>query len=205
MEHGPSTVNAASAAADALSLQLGLDGERRDLGPGIRRRYLVGTGRLSGIPIHPLGFLVSDYLSPGARLRLLVEWAIPRKKGGNEETVAEFSVRRFGSEFTDRVIDPLLAGLYAGKASTLSMMGVFPKLIDFERDYGSVTLAMLSRHRIGADGHRRPPHPTGGRRIPRERGPGRRLSRSGGGHRHPAPCRREFARRRGLRGGNSGR
>ena len=73
MEHGPSTVAAESAAACELSSALGLDDGKCDLGEGVRRRYLVGKGRLRGIPVHPMGFFASDYLSLGARLRMLAE------------------------------------------------------------------------------------------------------------------------------------
>ncbi len=59
MEHGPSTVNAASAAALAFSRDLGLDHARCELGAGVRRRYLVDDGALSAISVHPLGFLLS--------------------------------------------------------------------------------------------------------------------------------------------------
>lgn len=67
-----------------------------------------------------------------------------------EETVAAFCGRRFGAEFTERVIDPLVAGLYAGRASELSVAAVFPKLVALERRFGSLSLGMLKRHFKGA-------------------------------------------------------
>jgi len=145
MEHGPSTVAAAKATAARFSRRLGLDGERCPLGDGIARRYLVGEGRLRGIPLHPLGLLVSDYLSLAGRARLLAEAVIPRRTEGGEETVAEFCTRRFGAELADRVVDPLVAGLYAGRASEISVSAVFPALVDFERRYGSVAVGAIRR------------------------------------------------------------
>lgn len=149
MEHGPSTMNAMYAAAGDYSRELGLDGARCDLGDGIRQRYLVAAGRLRPIAIHPLGFFLSDYLSLRARLRLFAEIAVPRRTGGPEETVAAFCARRFGSEFAERVIDPLVGGLYAGRAGELSMPAVFPRLVEMERDYRSVSLAVMRQRRRG--------------------------------------------------------
>lgn len=145
MEHGPSTVNAQATEAVRLSGDLGLDGRRTELGEDVKTRYLIGNGRLQGISTHPLGFLMSGYLSPRARLRLLAEMAVPCRTSLDEETVSEFWSRRFGREFTDKVIDPLIAGLYAGKADTLSVGAVFPAIVEMERRYGSISRAVMSK------------------------------------------------------------
>ncbi len=151
MEHGPSTVNADSPAAVGLSRDLGLDEGRCDLGEGVRRRYLVSRGALCGIPVHPLGFFASDYLSLGARLRLMAEVMVPRRRDTEaEETVAAFAARRFGAEFAARVVDPMVGGIYAARANEASVAALFPKLVGFERRYGSVTGGILRRRRRGA-------------------------------------------------------
>ncbi len=154
MEHGPSSVNGASGAAAELSRSLGLEPFRCELGPGVRHRYLVRGARAHGIPAHPFGFLVSGYLSPRARLRLLSEALVPvrpvaAEETGAAETVAQFWRRRFGAEFAERVIDPLVGGLFAGRAEDLSMSAVFPALLQMERQYGSITRAVLGRWLAG--------------------------------------------------------
>jgi len=150
MEHGPSTLNAASPVAADFSRELGLDAARCDLGARVRRRYLVKQGALQGLPVHPLGMFTSSYLSPRARLRMLAEIAVPRRRDTDasaEETVAQFCTRRFGREFTERVMDPLVGGLYAGCADGLSVSAVFPRLVDLERRFGSITRGALHRRR----------------------------------------------------------
>jgi len=149
IEHGPSTMNAALPAGADFSRELGLDATRCDLGDGVRRRYLVGGGRLHGIATGPLGFLTSPYLSPAARLRVLAEFAVPTRRAEQEESVMAFCARRFGDEFARRVIDPLVAGIYAGRASEASVSAVFPKLVELEREYGSISRAVVSRRRGG--------------------------------------------------------
>ena len=149
MEHGPSTVTAAASTAATLSRSAGLDGERCELRPEVRYRYLVGGGRLHRIATHPFGFFTSGYLSPLARLRLASEVLVPRLASSGEETVAEFWSRRFGREFTDRVIDPMVGGLFAAQAQEMSMRTVFPSLVEMERRYGSIIRGLASSRRAG--------------------------------------------------------
>ena len=155
MEHGPSTINAASTAATGLSTDLGLDDQRCDLGVGVQKRYLVADGALAGISAGPMGFMTSGYLSVTGRLRMMAEFLLPHQLDGEDETVMAFCSRRFGREFTERVIDPMVAGIYAGKAADLSVSAVFPKLVALEREFGSVSLGMFRRYQQGGR-HRYP-------------------------------------------------
>jgi oxygen-dependent protoporphyrinogen oxidase len=151
MEHGPSSVNMAAAAElNHMVSDLGLNDARVDLCRGVRRRYLTSRGRLNGISVHPLGFLLSRHLSLRGRLRMVAEVLVPGGAPDPEETVAAFGRRRFGAEFADRVLDPLVGGIFAGDASRVTIAAAFPALAGFEREYGSVIRAIvLSRIRGG--------------------------------------------------------
>ena len=74
---------------------------------------------------------------------------MPARPTGAAETVAAFWHRRFGAEFVERVIDPLVGGLFAGRAEDLSMSAVFPALLEMERRYGSITRGVLGRWLAG--------------------------------------------------------
>jgi protoporphyrinogen/coproporphyrinogen III oxidase len=149
MEHGPSTMNAHIPAAGQASKEFGLEGLRCDLGSGIRNRYLVADGKLSAIPVGPLGLMTAGYLSPIAKLRMLADLLLPHRSDDEDETVMAFCSRRFGREFAERVIDPLVAGIYAGRADDLSVAAIFPKLVALEKKYGSVTLGVIHRRKEG--------------------------------------------------------
>lgn len=149
MEHGPNTLDGRAAAAIELSHATGLDPLRCEMGPGVRYRYLVRDGGLCRIPIHPFGFMTSSYLSFNARLRLMMEALIPAHQGGEDESIAAFCGRRFGSEFVDRVIDPLVGGLFAGRADELSMAAVFPSVLQMVKKHGSVTRGVLRSRLAG--------------------------------------------------------
>ena len=49
-----------------------------------------------------------------------------------------FVRRRFGEEAVDYLAEPLLAGIHAGDVDRLSMRALFPRLLDAERQSGSV-------------------------------------------------------------------
>ncbi|MDA1099875.1 MAG: protoporphyrinogen oxidase [Proteobacteria bacterium] len=150
MEHGPSTMNAHLPVSNEISRQLGLDSQRCDLGDGIQNRYLVSDGRLAGISTGALGFLTASYLSPLAKLRILAEFLVPHGSDQADETVMDFCSRRFGREFAERVMDPMVAGIYGGgRASELSVSAIFPMLVALEKKYGSVTLGIMHRRREG--------------------------------------------------------
>ena len=147
MEHGPSSVTE-EGSVSSLARDLGLEHERVELGPEVRQRYIVADRRLHGIAVHPAAFVTSAFMSLTGRLRLLAEPAVPRRTGEAEETVAAFCRRRFGKEFTNRVIDSLVCGMFAGTAENLSMPATFPRLVEMERKYGSILKGVvLSRLR----------------------------------------------------------
>lgn len=143
MEHGPSTVNLGMTGIADLAESLDLGNVRTDLGAGVRKRYLTKDGRLAGIGLHPLAFLTSGYLSWAGRARMVAEVWQPRGNPDTEETVAEFGQRRFGVEFTERVLDPLVSGMFAGDARRTELGFVMPALAAMERAHGSVIRAVL--------------------------------------------------------------
>jgi len=149
MEHGPSTMNAHVPVAEEISRELGLQAQQCELGAGVRQRYLVSRGKLAAIPIGPFGLFTAGYLSPMAKLRMLADFLLPQRSDGKDETVMDFCSRRFGKEFAERVIDPMVAGIYGGRASELSVLAIFPKLVALERKYGSVSLGIMHRRREG--------------------------------------------------------
>ena len=154
MEHGPSTLNASVSGAMERIQALGLGETAGDLGSNVRKRYLVDNDKLLAISVHPLGFLLSSYLSPASRLTLATEIFRPRKRGGEEETIHAFVTRRFGREFADKVIDPMAAGLFMGDSRKLSINGAFPKLAELEDKFGSITRGILNAKRGSQPGRR---------------------------------------------------
>ena len=116
---------------------------------------LTGGNRLVALP-DGLMFLVPTKLVPTAltplfslptKLRMAMELLHPPRPAGHDESVAALVERHFGREAVDRLADPLLSGIYGGDAAQLSAQTVLPRLVDMERQYGSLTRGMLAAHR----------------------------------------------------------
>jgi len=143
MEHGPTTLNNMVPEALELTKELGLVNQRQYLGEGVAKRYLRHGRVLHGISIHRAGFLLSPYISLRGRLSVMAELLRSRQKNDEDETIHEFASRRFGVEFADKVMAPLVAGMFAGNAHILSVKAAFPRLKKMEQEYGSISRAIL--------------------------------------------------------------
>jgi oxygen-dependent protoporphyrinogen oxidase len=144
IDGGPDSLLIQKPAAVSLCHELGL-GDRLVSTLIPRTAYVLREGRLRpvvegsflGFPIR-LGALVRSSLFtwPG-KLRMAAEIAVPRGDA-DDESIAAFVRRRFGEEAVDYLAEPLLAGIHAGDAERLSMRALFPRLLDAERQSGSV-------------------------------------------------------------------
>jgi protoporphyrinogen/coproporphyrinogen III oxidase len=117
-----------------------------------RKTYILVRGRLVAMP-DGLMFMVPTKIVPTvlsplfswkAKLRMARELFYPPRAGGDDESVASFVERHYGSEMVDRLADPLLSGIYGGEADTLSVRAVLPRFAEMERTHGSLGRAMLA-------------------------------------------------------------
>ncbi len=154
MEHGPTTLNAWVPQALDMARDLTIENQRLDLGDGVRKRYLRQGSTLHGIGIHRAGFLLSPYLSLGGRIRVMTEILRPCKTSIEDESIHTFVCRRFGVEFANKVMAPLVAGIFAGNSQTLSLNATFPKLMKMEQQFGSVTRGIFHSRRGSEPGKR---------------------------------------------------
>ena len=137
-EFGPNTILETSPKVTQLINDAGLAARRLDPDPKAGARYVVRYQRPIAMPGSPLGLLTTSLFTPRAKLAVLREPFVPRRRDGKEESVAEFVVRRLGQEFLDHAIDALVAGVYAGDPYKLSVPQAFPKLGQLEARYGSL-------------------------------------------------------------------
>lgn len=100
------------------------------------KRYLWWNEELHLFPTNPISFLCSP-LTRGFIKALFTEWKQPVKKG--DETVWEFIMRRFNYDVAQRVFDPMVVGIFGGDSRLISIRAIFPKLKEWEEQYGSVT------------------------------------------------------------------
>jgi oxygen-dependent protoporphyrinogen oxidase len=122
-----------------------------------RFRFLLIGGRLRELPLSPPAFVTSGLLPVWAKLRMAAEVLIPARSDlgraeaepETDETVYEFGKRRLGREFAELLLDPMVKGIFGGDARRLSLAAAFPRMVELEREYRSLFVAMfkLSRER----------------------------------------------------------
>lgn len=113
-------------------------------------RYIYDGKKMHRLPETPGAFIKSGLISAAGKLRMLAEPFVAPKKDGEDESVASFTRRRIGQEALDKLISPMVSGIYAADPETLSLKSAFPRMYELERDYGSLFKAMLKLGRGGA-------------------------------------------------------
>ncbi len=149
LEGGPDSFITNKPWAIDLCHRLGLSGQLIETDPNHRRSFVVKNGRL--VPV-PEGFvlmaphrlvpmLTTPILSWRGKLRLLMDLVIPRRDDEGEESLAAFVRRRLGREALDRLVQPLVAGIYTADPNDLSLKATLPQFLAMERDHRSLILA----------------------------------------------------------------
>ena len=108
-----------------------------------RLRPLPG-GTLMGVPGDLAALARSEVLSPAGLLRVPLDLALPGDRQADDVSVGELVARRLGREVVDRLVDPLLGGVYAGRADRLSLHATLPQLTGPVAGHRSLLLA--TRH-----------------------------------------------------------
>lgn len=86
-----------------------------------------------GIPAAWTDLARYSLLPVAARARLMLEPLVRVKRGDEDESIAAFFRRRLGPSTVDVLAQPLLGGIHAGDVESLSVPGLFPRLIAAER------------------------------------------------------------------------
>jgi protoporphyrinogen/coproporphyrinogen III oxidase len=105
-------------------------------------QLLVG-GRLHTLPPSLLGVptdpnLLTGLVSDQAVQSVTSEPERPAPAFDHDVTIGRFVDERFGTELTDRLLEPLLGGVYAGSARSLSFEAVAPELFERAKHGGSL-------------------------------------------------------------------
>ncbi|MEU9250274.1 protoporphyrinogen oxidase [Streptomyces sp. NPDC048270] len=92
-------------------------------------------GHVMGVPgdLGPLA--ASGVLSPEGLARIEAEHALPPAEIGEDVAVGEYVADRLGREVVDRLVEPLLGGVYAGNAYRISLRAAVPQLFEAARTH----------------------------------------------------------------------
>ena len=162
IEAGPDSFLSQKPWALELCNKLGLTNRLINTNEHQKKTYVYSRGRLRELPeglvvIVPtkLGpFLKSGLISWPGIMRMGMDLALPAKRGDGDESLASFFSRRLGREAFERVVEPLMAGIYAGDAQQISLRATFPRFLDLERQHGSLIRGMLASRPAGSSSGR---------------------------------------------------
>lgn len=142
---------------DAMQLvrEMGLESEFITPKKNFRIAQVVHNGKLYPIPngfslMQPTrmgAILATPILSLPSRLRVLSEVFVKPKTDSEDESVASFAIRRLGKECFERLVEPIVGGIFTAKAETLSMQAAMPQFVRMEQEYGSLIRAALAKRR----------------------------------------------------------
>lgn len=130
-----------------LIKDLGIENEVIKADPVANKRYIF----LKGQPqlINPKTLLFSNkILSFKSRLKLLSERYKPAKNI-EEETLANAIRRRMNNEILEKLVEPVITGIYAGSPEKLEYASSMKRLHQFEQDQGSFTKGFFAFRKSG--------------------------------------------------------
>ena len=128
-----------------LCKAIGVEANLHRSNDNARKRFIFSGGELHQLPDGGPGFLKSRLISWPGKLRLAMEPTpfIAPAPAGVDETLAAFGRRRLGKEALDKLIAPMVSGIFAGDPKTMSLVSCFPRIAELEREYGGLIRAMI--------------------------------------------------------------
>lgn len=123
--------------------ELGIEEKLIKCSANAKKRYIYTRGRLRQIPLSPISFLFSSIISPSAKLRLMGELFVPPAPPDLDESLSQFATRRLGKEALETLLDPMVAGVYAGNPDHVSLKSTFPTIYRLEQEYKGLIKGMM--------------------------------------------------------------
>ena len=99
------------------------------------------AGTLLGLPTDLAALARSGLLSGRGLNRVPLDLVLPGAPVAEDVSVGDLVRRRLGREVVERLVDPLLGGVYAGRADRLSLQATLPQLVRHAAQHRSLLLA----------------------------------------------------------------
>jgi oxygen-dependent protoporphyrinogen oxidase len=144
MEWGPNGFLTNKPYSMELVKELGIENRLARSSDLARKRFIYSEGRLHRLPETPQAFFSSNLLSLRGRLRILGEPFAPPPPKDVDESLGDFARRRLGPEALEKLLDPMVTGIFAGDPDRMSLKSCFPLIHELERKYGGLVKGMIA-------------------------------------------------------------
>jgi oxygen-dependent protoporphyrinogen oxidase len=172
VDGGPDCFLTEKPACHRIAKLLGIFDDELPTDESRKRTWILSRGKLhqmpDGIfmfaPTKFLPFATTGLFSWPGKIRMAMDLFIPPKKVVpgelNDETLESFVVRRMGRECLERLAEPLVGGVHASDSVKMSLAATFPRLLEMEQKYGSLTKGFIAARRKVEEMRRKyPPQP----------------------------------------------
>jgi oxygen-dependent protoporphyrinogen oxidase len=158
IEGGPDSFLAAKPRGLGLSAEVGLGRSPARRHTAKRRAFILSRAHLHDLPEGLTGLVPtrlaplarSSLLSPTGKARVALDYLLPARRIEGDESLGAFIRRRLGAEAWERLVEPLMAGIYAADGDQLSLAATFPQLRDAERQHGGLIKGVLASRALAA-------------------------------------------------------
>ncbi len=106
----------------------------------------IPGGSIMGIPTEMMPFVKATLISWPGKLRAGLDYfkkPYPLDENG-DVSIGHFFQYHLGQEMMDKLIEPLLAGIYGGDIYKISLLSTFPHFIQVEQKYGNMVKGMMA-------------------------------------------------------------
>jgi len=104
--------------------------------------YPIPNLLMFGGALEVSSFITSGLLSLSGKLRAAGDLLLPKTKEEADEPIGDFFRRRFGKEVVENLVEPLLAGTFAGDIDHLSIKAMFPQFYQLEKQHRSLIVGL---------------------------------------------------------------
>ncbi|WP_251443619.1 protoporphyrinogen oxidase [Veillonella intestinalis] len=118
--------------------------------------YPLPGGAIVGIPTEFVPFAKSTLLSWPGKIRAMQDFFKSPYPTDGDVSIGDFFKYHLGQEMMDKLIEPLLSGIYGGDIYELSLDATFPEFHSLERKHGNMVKGMLAARKQRANSHIKP-------------------------------------------------
>ena len=148
IERGPDSFLIRKKSVGILAKDLGIEDELVKNATGQayillnEKLHPIPGGSIMGIPTEMGPFLKTELFSVTGKMRAAADLILPRSDIEGDQSLGNFFRRRLGVEIVEKLIEPLLSGVYAGDIDHMSLQSTFPQFYEVEKKHRSLILGM---------------------------------------------------------------